>query len=406
MKRKAFTLIELLVVISIIAILAAILFPIYQAVRERALAARCISNLKNVGYAMMMYRDDYEGASVPMALPDITMNASGVYVAPDAICDYPVWSWWELLSPYAKSDQIYIHNKKKAKQPCGWNKVQWAGVIGDAGLVYGRWTKPRACDYGLNIVVHGRNGADDDVHDGTYWSATWGPDFDAKVNGGSWTEPNTGLVYTYSQSFYERPPYNGDGSFKGWSATLNESQVNRPSELISCMDAQGTYVDPGAALTWGAGGRTGYGQTCLAGTANNFRTPHRGYANILCFDGHVEVLRKLSKWNAGERRAVVWTNSPYGDGGLWNRYGTADNADDVYYTNIVPYRHHGISITWYPSMETIFEVDGTYGDYNTSGRPGGPTIASNPVDRYALYNAAPSSVWYGDAHPYPYEPGT
>ena len=404
MKRTGFTLIELMVVIAVIAILAAILYPVYASVRQRALAARCISNLKSIGYGMMMYRDDYDGLSVPMALPDITVNASGIFVAPDAICSYPVWSWWELLDPYTKSDEIYVHQKKKAKQPCAWNKVQWAGYIGGEGMARGDWTKARACDYALNVVVHSRIGPSDDFIDEFYPTATFRPDFDAWVNGGSWTDPNTGVVSTYSQTFYERPPYNGDGSFKGWSATLNETDVNFPMQLISCMDGTGTYVEPGAAGIWGAGGRTGYGQTCLAGTANNFRTPHQGAANILCFDGHVERLKRSAKWDIGERRAVIWTNSPFADGGLWNRYGTADSADDVYYTNIVPYRHHGVSITWYPSMETIFEVDGTYGEYNTSGRPAGPTITNTPVDRYALYNSRPSSRWYGQAYPHPYEP--
>ena len=86
--RSGFTLIELLVVIAIIAILAAILFPVFSRAREKATQISCASNLKQLGTVLVMYAADYDGC-LPGGFPNGWANACGTYgteqeyVAPD-----------------------------------------------------------------------------------------------------------------------------------------------------------------------------------------------------------------------------------------------------------------------------------------------------------------------------------
>jgi prepilin-type N-terminal cleavage/methylation domain-containing protein len=67
-QHRGFTLIELLVVIAIIAILAAILFPVFAQAREKARQTQCLSNLRQTGTALLMYASDYDNR-VPIFIP-------------------------------------------------------------------------------------------------------------------------------------------------------------------------------------------------------------------------------------------------------------------------------------------------------------------------------------------------
>jgi prepilin-type N-terminal cleavage/methylation domain-containing protein/prepilin-type processing-associated H-X9-DG protein len=115
--RKGFTLIELLVVIAIIAILAAILFPVFAQAREKARAISCISNLKQQGIALISYAQDYDETQCPEADPMgvgvpvgtcIGSVATGSKAKNGFSTPLGAWTDWEnLLNPYVKSYGIF-----------------------------------------------------------------------------------------------------------------------------------------------------------------------------------------------------------------------------------------------------------------------------------------------------------
>lgn len=94
-KQRAFTLIELLVVIAIIAILAAILFPVFARAREAARAAGCVSNLKQIGLAALMYSQDNDETVVPLYY-----QGEAGKTTPD---NFGAFRWVWLLQPYMKN---------------------------------------------------------------------------------------------------------------------------------------------------------------------------------------------------------------------------------------------------------------------------------------------------------------
>jgi prepilin-type N-terminal cleavage/methylation domain-containing protein/prepilin-type processing-associated H-X9-DG protein len=95
---KAFTLIELLVVIAIIAILAAILFPVFAQAREKARQTSCLSNMKQIGLGFMMYKTDYDG-TFPSAYFHRNFNPGG------GGNGYIHWSG--MINPYVKNFDLY-----------------------------------------------------------------------------------------------------------------------------------------------------------------------------------------------------------------------------------------------------------------------------------------------------------
>jgi len=102
-RLKGFTLIELLVVIAIIAILAAILFPVFARARENARRSSCASNLKQLGLGFAQYIQDYDGL-----YPQGYGTATGIAAGQSGGTETADVLWTGRIDPYTKSKQILV----------------------------------------------------------------------------------------------------------------------------------------------------------------------------------------------------------------------------------------------------------------------------------------------------------
>jgi len=134
MRRKGFTLIELLVVIAIIAILAAILFPVFAKAREKARQASCLSNIKQCALGLLMYRDDYDQTWCVTSFPSMIGTNTKTDVAGNSL----EIKWYCLIYPYVKSKNIILCPSLHADPDC---KGGLNAAVEDSGR-----TNPAAVD--------------------------------------------------------------------------------------------------------------------------------------------------------------------------------------------------------------------------------------------------------------------
>ncbi|MGD0812926.1 MAG: prepilin-type N-terminal cleavage/methylation domain-containing protein [Verrucomicrobiota bacterium] len=99
-RKGAFTLIELLVVMAIISILASMLLPSLGKAKEKAITINCVSNLRQMGFAMQMYGDD-SNDWMPKSTANITVNGEGAFNTPS-----PSNAWMAVLLPYYQNTNV------------------------------------------------------------------------------------------------------------------------------------------------------------------------------------------------------------------------------------------------------------------------------------------------------------
>lgn len=148
-KRKAFTLIELLVVIAIIAILAAILFPVFAKARAQARKTVGISNLKQIALGTMMYSQDYDEkwpwynwGQMACGGADGNNTTAGATTAEDPVFQYySQGAWCNAIYPYVKNVGVF-------QDPSDKHQVQVSYCISFPQSVYPNWHNSTYVSYG------------------------------------------------------------------------------------------------------------------------------------------------------------------------------------------------------------------------------------------------------------------
>ncbi|RYX85718.1 DUF1559 domain-containing protein [bacterium] len=249
-KKRGFTLIELLVVIAIIAILAAILFPVFARARENARRSSCQSNLKQIGLGAIQYVQDYDEQMVRVSYG--VSNGDGP-------SDVNRYKWMDAIQPYVKSTQIFDcpSNANTNTTPYLYNAPGVGNSTGGATTKFGSYTMSCSLPGSLNAPSY--NGGD--------------------VSSASLAEPSTTL----------------------WIADMEaDGSINPPFRFI---------VATGNNLSFGNGsaGRRLIGYSAQSGAIID---RHLDTTNILFCDGHVKSMKLDAIAKLNTNAATVYNRYP------------------------------------------------------------------------------------------------
>ena len=270
-RSSGFTLIELLVVIAIIAILAAILFPVFAKVREKARQTQCASNLNQIGLAEVQYVQDYD-QNYSGSFRDFSIDG----VNPN----HPRVSYMEMLYPYTKSAQIYLcpdvasnaHMLNNSANDPNWNPN----------------TYQTGTDYSYNGIG--------------------GPGWDGK----RWEQQLLGFS-NVNGGTYDRA-YTTDANVTAPSETImlvdGASNQNGNSGYYNLWRTDETDIN-GTFTAYGADGQddTWNGHTDNTGPTPDHR--HTDGFNILWYDGHVKFAKNSLKQTPRYNSTTPSAGSPY-----------------------------------------------------------------------------------------------
>ncbi len=265
--RNGFTLIELLVVIAIIAILAAILFPVFAQAREKARAISCLSNLNQLGKGIIMYVQDYDETlpywNFSLSADGFGGNQNGVFT-----------SWWfNATYPYYKSVAVLKcpDDNVTGMTPAAF----WPGV----------WTNKPIDKVGIDPALYNAQisyGMTETMMCGEA-NGNWGSASSA-VTLASLNKPSETMVLADAAIMSAGTIYDGDGN---WGNLPDPSNPNDPRH--SCILYKAAYANMGASSALSVYGNEDPCNSALPEW--NSLSRHTQGSNLTFSDGHSKWLR-------------------------------------------------------------------------------------------------------------------
>ena len=280
-RKQGFTLIELLVVIAIIAILAAILFPVFAQARESARKASCLSNMKQLGLSLVMYVQDYDEA-----YPAYGVNAPyiGTPDVEGGNPNYPAfWQWMWVIQPYIKNKAVLVC----PSDPSKGKNYNWEDYNNEPNPTCDNmWDIPTPISYAMNDALMSTGGST-----ATFPcdNSSWGYE-DALVTLASVPSPAS----TYLLADSGRP----NGLDPYW---INNTRAANFTQLYNISaPGKGARCDPNGAGDCNASRQAVW--RANFNVAGNKR--HAGGTNLAYGDGHAKF----------RTRDQIYSGDPYYDG--------------------------------------------------------------------------------------------
>jgi prepilin-type N-terminal cleavage/methylation domain-containing protein/prepilin-type processing-associated H-X9-DG protein len=249
---RAFTLIELLVVIAIIAILAAILFPVFAQARDKARQSMCLNNMKQLGLGYYMYAQDYDEMLPASQFWDPAMNTNVT----------PHMKWYHVIQPYLKNNHV--------------TQCPSDGDVGSKPLESGPFKLNERISYGWNYphMPYRYPGPGE----------TWVP-----------------TQWAFSLSAYSRPANQMMFMYSDIRDTVPGGNALKFYQYVYCP------------FDWWQNPPTGAGRPLVQATIyGNVSSRHNGGVNMAFLDGHAKFARRERLYARTQDAAELWG---HGEGG-------------------------------------------------------------------------------------------